>query len=864
MEKKDKTVTLKISEAKSYDAGRGIARIDPVIAREMGLQTGDVIGIEGTKRTAALIWPGYPEDNNTGIIRVDGTVRRNAGVSIDDKVQIRKIQTAPAEKILFAPTQPLKIQGGESYLLHNLDGRVISRGDAVELNIMGRRVDLIVISIRPVSDSVIITDGTQIEISDKPAKELPYIPRVSYEDIGGLGDEVRKVREMIELPLRHPEIFERLGVEAPKGVLLHGPPGTGKTLLAKALASETNANFHTLSGPEIMSKFYGESEERLRDIFKAAEENAPSIILIDEIDSIAPKREEVTGEVERRVVAQLLAVMDGLKARGKVVVIGATNRPNAIDPALRRPGRFDREIEIGVPNQKSRHEILQIHTRGMPINHWENDSASKILIEEIESFEKKARTRISEGISKIESLKLEKNNIEEITKNIKKLEKDIVSINKINETIKENRGIIDSIVADINESTNTKSIREFEDIRNTLSDRILRIKDKAIREIEETLLNSGVISEDYFKKVHADSVILMQNHFASLTHGFVGADLAALAREAAMCSIRRVLPEIDLDMHSIPADILNKMTVTADDFNNALREMSPSALREVFIESPNVHWSDIGGGEDVKQELKEAVEWPMTYPALFKHLSARPPRGILLYGPPGTGKTMLAKAVATESQANFISVKGPEFLSKWVGESEKAVRETFRKAKQSAPCIVFFDEIDSIAPARGNGGDSHVTERVVSQMLSEIDGLEELHNVTVIAATNRPDIIDPALLRPGRIDRLVFVTPPDEKARYEIFSIHLANKPIDSDVDLNILAKDTEDFTGADIASVCNEATMLAIREYVNSGKPTGEGAITDLKLGYHHFRDAMTKVKPYSKKELEKYKKISENFIYQ
>lgn len=727
MEKKDKTVTLKISEAKSYDAGRGIARIDPEVAREMGLQTGDVIGIEGTKRTAALIWPGYPEDNNTGIIHIDGTVRRNAGVSIDDKVQIRKIQTAPAEKILFAPTQSLKIQGGESYLLHNLDGRVISRGDAVELNIMGRRVDLIVISIRPVSDSVIITDGTQIEISDKPAKELPSIPRVSYEDIGGLGDEVRKVREMIELPLRHPEIFERLGVDAPKGVLLHGPPGTGKTLLAKALASETNANFHTISGPEIISKFYGESEKRLRDIFKAAEENAPSIILIDEIDSIAPKREEVTGEVEKRVVAQLLAVMDGLKTRGKVVVIGATNRPNAIDPALRRPGRFDREIEIGVPSRKARLEILQIHTRGMPI---------------------------AEGV-----------NLDEL---------------------------------------------------------------------------------------------------ADLSHGFVGADLAALVREAAMSSIRRVLPEIDLAVRSIPAEILNKMTVTADDFNNALREMSPSALREVFIESPNIHWSDIGGVEDVKQELKEAVEWPMTYPALFKHLSARPPRGILLYGPPGTGKTMLAKAVATESQANFISVKGPEFLSKWVGESEKAVRETFRKAKQSAPCIVFFDEIDSIAPARGNGGGSHVTDRVVSQILSEIDGLEELHNVTVIAATNRPDLIDPALLRPGRIDRLVFVTPPDEMARYEIFSIHLANKPIDSDVDLNILAKDTDDFTGADIASVCNEATMLAIREYVNSGKPTGEGSITELKLGYHHFRDAMTKVKPYSKKEMEKYKKVSENFIYQ
>lgn len=727
MDKKDKPVALKVVEAKSYDAGRGIARIDPVVAYELGLQTGDVIGIEGTKRTAALIWPGYPEDSSSGSIRIDGTVRRNAGVSIDDRVQIRRIRTAPAQKILFSPTQPLKIQGGEAYLTHNLEGRVITRGDVVELNIMGRRVDLVVVSIKPVADSVIISSGTTIEISDKPAKEVPSIPRVSYEDIGGLGDEVRKVREMIELPLRHPEIFERLGVEAPKGVLLHGPPGTGKTLLAKALASETNANFLTLSGPEIMSKFYGESEERLREIFQQAEENAPSIILIDEIDSIAPKREEVTGEVERRVVAQLLAVMDGLKARGKVVVIGATNRPNAIDPALRRPGRFDREIEIGVPDKKARLEILQIHTRGMP------------LAEDVEL-----------------------------------------------------------------------------------------------------------------------------GKFADLTHGFVGADLAALAREAAMNSIRRVLPELDLEVQSIPAEILNRMTVTSEDFNNALREMTPSALREVFIESPNVHWSDIGGLEDAKQELKEAVEWPMKYPALFKQTNAKPPKGILLYGAPGTGKTMLAKAVATESEANFISVKGPEFLSKWVGESEKAVRETFRKAKQAAPCIIFFDEIDSITPTRGAGSDSHVTERVISQLLSEIDGLEELHNITVIAATNRPDIIDPALLRPGRIDRLIYVTPPDKDSRYEIFKVHTAKTPLDSDVDLDALAEDTDGFTGADIASVCNEATMLAIREHVNSGKATDESSAKELKVGYHNFRDAMAKVKPYSKKELEKYTKISENFIYQ
>jgi len=727
MDKKDKTITLKVIEAKSYDAGRGIARIDPEIAYDLGLQTGDVIGIEGAKRTAALVWPGYPEDGNTGLIRIDGTVRRNAGVSIDDKVQIRKIHTAPAEKILFSPTQSLKIQGGEAYLAHNLEGRVITRGDIVELNIMGRRVDLVVVSIKPISDSVIIGANTVIEISDKTAKEMPSIPRVSYEDIGGLGDEVKKVREMIELPLRHPELFERLGVEAPKGVLLHGPPGTGKTLLAKALASETNANFITLSGPEIMSKFYGESEEKLRDIFQQAEDNAPSIILIDEIDSIAPKREEVTGEVERRIVAQLLAVMDGLKARGKVVVIGATNRPNAIDPALRRPGRFDREIEIGVPDRKARFEIMQIHTRGMPV---------------------------------------------------------------------------------------------------------------------------------------ADDVKL--DRIADLTHGFVGADLAALTREAAMNAIRRLLPELDLEVQSIPSEVLNRLTVTGDDFKNALREMTPSALREVFIECPDIHWSDIGGLTEAKQELKEAVEWPMKYPMLFKQGGARPPKGILLYGPPGTGKTMLAKAVATESEANFISVKGPEFMSKWVGESEKAVRETFRKAKQAAPCIIFFDEIDSIAPTRGAGSDSHVTERVISQMLSEIDGLEELHNITVIAASNRPDIIDPALLRPGRIDRLIYVMPPDRDSRLEIFKVHTAKTPLDGDVDLETLADDTSDFTGADIASVCNEATILAIREYVTSGKPTEDESIKQLKVGYHNFRDAMTRVKPYSKKELEKYTKISENFIYQ
>src|SRR3972149_1960013 len=474
MDKKDKTVTLKVSEAKSYDAGRGIARIDPEIAYELGLQTGDVIGIEGTKRTAALIWPGYPEDSNTGIIRIDGTVRRNAGVSIDDRIHIRKIQTAPAEKILFAPTQPLKIQGGETYLAHNLEGRVVTRGDVVELNIMGRRVDLVVISIKPVIDSVIISDSTSIEISEKPAKELPTIPRVSYEDIGGLGEEVRKVREMIELPLRHPEIFERLGVEAPKGVLLHGPPGTGETLLAKAVASETNANFYSISGPEIMSKFYGQSEENLRDMFKQAEENAPSIMFIDELDSIAPKRDEVTGEVERRVVAQLLALMDGLQARGKVVVIGATNRPNALDPALRRPGRFDREIEIGIPDRAGRLEILQIHTRGMPL-------APDVELDEL----------------------------------------------------------------------------------------------------------------------------------ANLTHGYAGADMSALCKEAAMGSLRRILPDIDLQVDLIPPEILGKIQVVREDFLQAYREMEPATMREVLIERPDVHWDDIGGLEEAKQELRESIEWPL-------------------------------------------------------------------------------------------------------------------------------------------------------------------------------------------------------------------------------------------------------------
>jgi transitional endoplasmic reticulum ATPase len=552
------------------------------------------------------------------------------------------------------------------------------------------------------------------------------VPSISYEDIGGIKNEVSRLREMIELPLRHPELFKRLGVEAPKGVLLHGPPGTGKTLLAKAVARETNANFYTIGGPEIMSKFYGESEERLREIFKKAEENAPAIIFIDEIDSIAPKREEVSGEVERRVVAQLLSLMDGMSSRGKVVVIGATNRINAIDPALRRPGRFDREIEIGVPDKEGRLEILQIHTRGMP------------------------------------------------------LEKDV---------------------------------------------------------------DLGTI--------------------ANMSHGFVGADLQAVAKEAGIRALRKVLPEIDLTTENIPSDILKKIVVTMDDFLSVIKEIEPSALREVFVEIPDVKWEDIGGVAEVKQELQEAVEWPLKYHGLFVHSDATPPKGILLYGPPGTGKTLMAKAAAHESEANFISIKGPELLSKWVGESEKGVREIFRKARQASPCIVFFDEIDAIAPTRGLGSDSHVTERVISQLLTELDGLEVLSDVIVIAATNRPDIIDAALLRPGRFDRLLYVPPPDKEARTQIIKIHTSKKPLANDVKIDVLSVQTEGYTGADLAGLASAAVMLALREHIEKYKDPkkAEEAKSELKVSMKNFEEAMKKIRPLSKHEIETYKNIAEKF---
>ena len=712
---------IKVAELKSSETGRGIVRLDPTLMDVLSIKVGDIVQIDGNKKTVAKVLRGAPEDANLGIIRMDGSTRRNAGVSLDERVAVKKVVAKNAEKITFSPTEQLRLQGGEEYLKQVLDGRALAKGDTITLNVMGNKIDLIVTSFSPSAEAVMICDTTEVKVSDKPAANKGDVPKVSYDDIGGLGDAVKKIREMVELPLRHPELFKRLGVEAPKGVLLHGPPGTGKTMLAKAVAGETSSNFITIGGPEIVSKFYGESEGKLREIFKEAEENAPSIIFIDEIDSIAPKREEATGEEERRIVAQLLSLMDGLNSRGKVVVIGATNRPNSIDEALRRPGRFDREIEIGIPDRDGRHEILVIHTRGMPL---------------------------------------------------------------------------------------------------------------------------------------ADDVDL--NWLADRTHGYSGADLSALTKEAAMAALRRVLPDVDLEAEEIPREVLNKISVTKDDFKSALRDMQPSTMREVLIEKPNVKWEDIGALESAKQELKEAVEWPLKYGKVFEHMSARPPKGILLYGPPGTGKTMLAKAVATESEANFIAVKGPEFLNKWVGESEKAVRETFRKARQAAPCVIFMDEIDSIAPERGkgNGGDDGVTERVISQMLTEMDGLESLNNVVVIAATNRPDIMDPALLRPGRFDKSIFIGPPDKESRKSIFGIHTRGKPLADDVDIEKLADETEGCTGADISAICNEAVMNAVRRLIAKGKQPSDEEINACKVEPQDFEQALDKFGPKKRAELASYNK--------
>ena len=697
----DNQITLKVAETNPRLVGRGMALVDPKVMEELDLSTGDVIEVSGEKKGHVILWSSPPSDYGKKLIRIDGYTRSEIGVGIDDTVTIRKVTVKKAEQVILAPTEELNIVGLEEYLPELLDGRVVAKGEVIPLNVMGRRIGFTVTNVTPSDATVSLIDSnTKFVIGKVPKLAAKGVPRVTYEDIGGLRNEVQKVREMIELPLRHPEIFERIGIEAPKGVLLHGPPGTGKTLLAKAVANETNANFYSIGGPEIMSKFYGESEEKLREIFKEAQENAPSIIFIDEIDSIAPKREEVSGDVEKRIVSQLLTLMDGISSRGKIVVIGATNRPNAIDPALRRPGRFDREIEIGIPDEKGRLDVLAIHTRGMP------------MTEDV----------------------------------------DLASI-------------------------------------------------------------------------------------ARVTHGFVGADLQALSKEAAMRSLRRILPEIDLHQPKIPAEILNKIKVTKQDFDEALREVQPSALREVLVQRPNVRWEDIGGLQRIKDELAEAIEWPLKYADLFSQADVKPPKGILLYGPPGTGKTMIAKAVATTSEANFINIKGPELLSKWVGESEKGVREIFRKARQAAPCVIFFDEIDAVAPKRGGSDDSHVTERVISQLLTELDGLEDLKGVVVIAATNRPDIIDDALLRPGRFDRILEVPPPDKDARKQIFQIHMKKKPLDSDVNVDKLVEMTDGMTGAEIAAIVNAAAITAIKEHV-------EKKGTKLKVSMKHFEGAFDKVR--------------------
>ncbi len=745
---KDKKIRLKVVEAQQDDAYKGIARIDNRVMRELGIKRGDAILIKGNRETVAIADRAYPADVGEGIIRIDGITRRNAKAGIGDVVTVEKANIKEARKVTIAPVQKgIMVQGDPVGLRNGLLGRTLVRGDVVVLGGVQRRRDImsdfgdlddifgdlfggmgfgnlgggvtqirfVVVSSNP-SGPVQITENTDVVLNPKAVDvSEDKIPEITYEDIGGLSEEIKKIREMVEIPLKHPEIFQKLGIEPPKGVLLHGPPGTGKTLLAKAVANESEANFILLNGPEIMSKFYGESEKKIRDVFEDAEKNAPSIIFIDEIDSIAPKREDVGGEVERRVVSQILTMMDGLKARGKVIVIGATNRVNALDPALRRPGRFDREVSINVPDKQGRRTILGIHTRGMPL-----------------------------------------------------------------------------------------------------------------------------------KNVNLDEI-------AGLTHGFVGADLESLAKEAAMNVLRKYLPHMKLDeSEQIPHDVLEKLVIRHSDFLDALKVVRPSAMREVLVETPNVSWDDVGGLNDIKQDLKEAVEWPLKNPECFKRMGIRPSRGILLYGPPGTGKTLLAKAVAKESEANFIQIKGPSLLSMWVGKSEEGVRKIFERARQVAPCIIFFDEIDSLGGKRGVETGTKVTERVLNQILAEMDGLEDLNDILIIGATNRPDMLDSALLRPGRFDKILLVNTPTEEGRRRILEVHTKNMPLAKGINLADLAKKTNGYTGADLEALTREAAMLALREDMNCKE-----------VKKKHFDEALKKIKPsVTKQTIDVYKKIEESFL--
>ena len=707
-------IRLKVAAAMPKDQGRSIIRLNSDVRNHLGIRSGDFVLLKGTKETVAICWPSLKEDEVLDMIRMDGLIRMNTGVKLGETVEVSKVDVPNAKRLTLAPNQPVRFRPDDAQRLKQMIlNRPITRGDIIQIMTPGGGLQLMATNVSPGKFGK-ITPETEIALSNEPAKkEDVTIPDVNYEDIGGLSKELVKIRETIELPMKSPELFKRLGITPPKGVLLHGPPGTGKTLIAKAVANESGASFKVINGPEIMSKFYGESEQKLRETFEEAEKNAPTIIFIDEIDSIAPKRAEVTGEVERRVVAQMLSLMDGLAGRGQVIVIGATNRVDDIDEALRRPGRFDREIELGVPDQTGRLEILQIHTRAMPL---------------------------------------------------------------------------------------------------------------------------------------AEDIDLVQ--LSAVTHGFVGADIAALAREAAMQALRRALPHVDPETGDIPSEILTDLYVTQADFQIALNDVNPSALREFYVEKPDVKWDDVGGLAKVKVQLQEAVEAPIKRPEVFRQMGIRAPKGVLLFGPPGTGKTLLAKAVATESEANFISVRGPEIFNKYVGESEKAIREIFSKARQTAPCVLFFDEIDAIMGARGMNDDTGVSQRIVNQFLAEIDGMKTLQNVLVIGATNRADILDPAVLRPGRFDSIVFVPPPDKPARVEILKVHTKNMPLEQDINLEALAEMTDGYSGADIEGLCREAAMTAVRDDWKV-KP----------VAMKHFELALEETRPsLSPKDMERFAAIAES----